>query len=556
MVNQLCKLLTILSSTTMALWMVPTSLQAQRIDEGKFEIEKERVLKLSKAARNFDRMPRLEISTSAQAQQYRLPRFNFALPTLPINVQPLRQEAQKSEEQENAYRNLAKAGFGNYLSPYGEVFISSSEEVQWQYQLHGLHFSSLNGPVDGRNSGSSLTKLHGKLTRFTSSGKIYTAATYSRQGLRFYGYSPLISNFITLEDIKQNFALAEVKAGYQLIEPAVPLSYQMEGNCYFFSDRYQAREAAFQLSGNASKAIGAAGRFKTDISLDLLHRRDELGSQMRNLFMITPWYEQHREGIYFKVGARMAADGDSLTNQPKVRAYPLASAAIDLLKGQLRAFASLEGNTLRKTFRTMAEENPFLAPNVTLAHTNQLWELAAGVEGSFLKGLRWRLKSSYGIYGNLYFFANNTRDSSKFDILYDRNKVPLFQLQGEFAYAAGPLQLSSKVGFFGYHTKQLARPWHRPLLTAELKATYQLQETIRLSAILYHWAGIRAFSPRTGVQINLKPIWDLNLQFDYFINSRFSAFINVYNAFSQSYQRFLHYPVRGLLIVGGIGIAF
>ncbi|MCS7018632.1 MAG: hypothetical protein RMJ87_00830 [Cytophagales bacterium] len=539
----------------MILFALPLPLWAQKLDEGKFDIEKERVLRLSKAARQFERMPRIELPESNIPQQYHLPRFNYALPLLSVKMLPMRQPKKQSQE-ESTFRNFAKAGFGNYTSPYAELFLSSSQEATWQYHVHGLHFSSQTGPKDGKNSGSSLNKISGEIVKFLDNAKIYSKATYRRDGLHFYGYSPLISNLVQRENIRQHFSLAEIKAGYENINPYTNLHYKSEAGFYFFADRYKAQEIAFQWTGNMALKLNESASITTDFGLDLTNRRDQAGRQTRNLLVITPLYEQRQEKLTFKAGIRMAADGDSLTNQPKIRLYPALHASVNLIEDRLSAFASLEGNTIRQTFRSMAEENPFLAANIALAHTNQLWEVATGLQGNVGSAIGFRLKSSYGVYGNLHFFANAAADSSKFNILYDRSKVPVLQVSGEISYAANGFKITGRTAFFGYNTKDLARPWHRPLFTAGFNTSYLIDNKIRLSSELYHLAGIRAFSPRTGALIALQPVFDLNLQIDYFFNNRFSAFLTGYNLFSQRYQRFLNYEVRQLTVLGGVGIAF
>lgn len=534
---------------------IPLSVAAQKLDDGKFDVEKERVLRLSKASRSFERMPKTELAEGNTTQQYQLPRFNYALPLLAVSTSPLRQQVTQKKE-ENPFRNLAKAGFGNYNSPYAELFLTSPQDATWQYKVHGLHFSSRTGPVDGRNSGNSLNKIHGELAKFTDNGKIYGSATYRRDGLHFYGYSPMRSGMVERSDIRQTFSLTEIKAGYENTDPDATFRYKAEGGFYLFTDRYKANEAAFQLAGNLDVKLGETSYFTTDLSLDLINRRDEAGSQTRNLFIFTPKYEMRQEGFNISAGVRVVADGDSLTNQPKGRFYPVIHAYVDLVEDRLTAFASLEGNTIRRTFRGMAEENPFLGPNVALAHTNQLWEAAGGLRGNISAQLGFQIKGSYGVYRNLHFFANSAADSSKFNILYDRGKVPVFQVHGELSYATGGLKLIGKTGFFGYNTQDLARPWHRPLFTAGFNASYLIEDKLRISSELHHLAGIRAFSPRTGVQVNLKPIFDMNLQIDYFINNQFSVFLGGYNLFSQRYQRFLNYDMRQLTVLGGVGIAF
>ena len=69
-------------------------------------------------------------------------------------------------------------------------------------------------------------------------------------------------------------------------------------------------------------------------------------------------------------------------------------------------------------------------------------------------------------------------------------------------------------------------------------------------------SGIQGLNLASGTTRELDPITDLHFQADYLFSNRFSAFVEVRNIFAQNYERFMNYPSRGIMFLGGITYSF
>jgi hypothetical protein len=110
--------------------------------------------------------------------------------------------------------------------------------------------------------------------------------------------------------------------------------------------------------------------------------------------------------------------------------------------------------------------------------------------------------------------------------------------------------------FFGYGTSSIAEAWHRPTYRLAVNGSYNLYDKILFTANLIAQGGMRALDPVTDNTIKLDAAFDLNFKAEYLFSKSFSAFLQFNNITSTKYPIFLHYPVRGFQLMGGITWSF
>ena len=77
-----------------------------------------------------------------------------------------------------------------------------------------------------------------------------------------------------------------------------------------------------------------------------------------------------------------------------------------------------------------------------------------------------------------------------------------------------------------------------------------------MNAELQFLSGIQGLNLASGATRELDPVIDMSFQADYLFSNRFSAFIKVKNIFAQNYERFLNYPSRDIMFMGGVTYSF
>jgi outer membrane cobalamin receptor len=59
-----------------------------------------------------------------------------------------------------------------------------------------------------------------------------------------------------------------------------------------------------------------------------------------------------------------------------------------------------------------------------------------------------------------------------------------------------------------------------------------------------------------STEVDMDAFVDLNLGVDYKLTDQFSVFLSLTNLLNQQYQRYYHYPVNGIQIMGGLMYKF
>nr|WKN36623.1 hypothetical protein K4G66_30125 [Tunicatimonas sp. TK19036] len=533
------------------------------IDDAEVVIEKEREITLPTASRRFERVPPLPITKPTTAITYQFQEVTPTLPGLRPQVRPLKI---KNPPLDPLYGNYAKVGFGNFLTPYAELFANNTRNDEYDFGVHLYHLSSRYGPVDGANSGNSDTRL-GLNTKYFATGHTFHAeASYQRERYHFYGYSPLLSPEPERDSIKQLFNTISVSGGISREEVDEPLDYDVNAKFIHIDDAYNASENQVELNLEASYVISSQLGIGVESDLYLMQRADqnpetlEDNSLGRRLFRARPYFTYQTgepgEGLMVKGGFNVVYENDTANNADQLHIYPYALATLHLSES-FQVYAGVDGDVEATSLYSFTRENPYLEPNVPLLHTNRNFTFRGGVKGRATSFFGIHLGVAASNYKNLYFYANSALDSTRFTILYASDNAFQLNLFGEITLNSSERFRSSLRGdFYAYDLNDVDEPWHRPTLTVSWLNSLNLYEKILLNAELQYLSGIQGLNLASGNTRELDPIVDLSFQGDYLFSNRFSAFIKVKNIFAQNYERFLNYPSRGIMFMGGVSYSF
>lgn len=537
-------------ATTAALAQTPWE-DGGEIEDAKVIIEKDRKIELPKAPRNFEPAPPLP-GDNTQDSDFR---YNFRDITMqvPAADPQIRVFTIKEDPLDKLYANYVKLGIGNYLSPYAELFTNTKRNERFSAGLHAKHLSSVYGPVDRRNSGTgeNAVSVFGK--HFGDAVTLNGGIKYQRNKYYFYGYDP--SAEVDRDTIRQAFNIVSVNAGIRDNFSDSDISFSLEGDFKYLSDRFDARELqanlAFELDYLLSEELTAT------IRADLLasEYRNER-SINRNLFRIAPSFAYNMEPLAIEGGFNVVYDNDSLPNHQNLKLFPFIKAAYSLT-GDIQLYGSVSGDVKEQTLMSFVSENPWLMPDVGLLHTIQPLELAGGVRGALFRDMAFDAGFSVGDYKNMHYFVNDAADTTKFAIIYDTRGTTLFNLYGELGYSASQVFRAGLRGdYFGYDTRSVDEAWHKPKYKLTASGFYNIYDKIAVTADAYFMGGIKAQRPGGQESVNLDPIVDINMKLDYLFSDRFAAFLSFNNLLAENYSRYLNYPSQGLLVMGGIGYSF
>ncbi|MBT1703461.1 hypothetical protein [Chryseosolibacter indicus] len=521
------------------------------LEDVEIEIVKERQITLPKANRNFEKIPPRPSEPIKAPVQYDFKPFNFQ--TAPINpaIKPLKI---KQEDPSKVYGGYLSAGFGNYTSPYLEGFVNSTRDKNKLIGAHGLFSASDKGPVDGKNSGSGMSKLSVFGKTFNETFALSGDVGFENRTTHFYGYPE--GTDIDAKDIKQYYNHFRINGEISNARNTA-FSYKLGGTFGYLANKYDARESEVNLSFDSRYKLDDERGIGLKAGYNLLNRKDaEVEAKPRNLFFVNPQYQfLPIEDLSLIVGLVAAVENDSIDSK-NVHVYPDIRAAYPL-SPSVKLTASLTGGIEKVSLQSLSNENIWIAPNVPIFHTNKLYDLQGA--------LHTKLGNKIGINGGLsiaalknwYFFVNSITDQSRFDVVYDTKATVRTNFFASVGYSQSEgAKILLRGDVYGYNTKNVGEAWHRPTYKVTGDASFNIVKKILLDVTLIAQGGMKALEPSTDKVVTIDPAFDLNVRFEYLFSDSFSFFAQLNNITSNNYQTYLYYPVRGFQGMGGITWSF
>jgi outer membrane receptor protein involved in Fe transport len=281
------------------------------------------------------------------------------------------------------------------------------------------------------------------------------------------------------------------------------------------------------------------------------------GSVSRNLFRLKPrLLYNNGDNLSVSAGLNIVYQNDTLSSSTALNLLPSVEGQYTLGES-FTVFAGFDADVQRTALRLFVNENPWLEPNVPLAHTIKGRELYGGIKGRIAGDLSFAARLGYAGYKNMYFYTNSISDTSKFTLTYDPDFTGVINFSGELGYnAAEKFRLSAKVDFYNYNTQNEEEAWHRPKFTTTLLGKYNVNQKLSFNTEIYYLGGITAKNFVRNRKVELEPVVDVNVKADYAVTDRISAFLSLNNLLNRKYQRFLYYPNRGLTVMLGATYSF
>ena len=551
------------SSLIFALLLVhlPAFVQAQEdwendgeIEDVEIEIVKDREINLPRANRNFEKIPPMTTGASTEELEYFFRPINFDLPGLKIRARPLRM---KSERLSKTYGNYARAGFGNFVTPYFEAYLASKRSKEHMYGAHVNFLNSRNGPVDDSNSGSGMfdLDLFGKIfnENFTVSGDV----GFRNRSYHFYGYDETDAEARENVD-EQRFNNFFLKGAIENTDKQAKFQYLVGMQFDYLSDDFDATESEVQFDFRGRYTLGELTHAEVVSDIDLITQEDtQIEAETRTIFRVTPTVSFQYEGFRIKAGFNAVYENDTLGDSEELHFYPLAQASYDLTPS-FQVYAGIRGDIVKNTLRQLTRENPFLRPNTPAYNQNKTFEFYGGIEGKLSSKLSFGAGLSAANYQNMYFFINDPADQARFQALYDEDNTGVFNVFGELGYNnEEKLRLGFRGDIFAYDTPEgIENAWHRPNYKLTFISSYNLYDKLLLGGDIYAIGGIQALENTTSETVDLDAVLDLNLKAEYLVSDQISVFLRFNNILGNEYELLYNYPSRALQFMVGASYSF
>ncbi|MFD2516081.1 hypothetical protein ACFSRY_19565 [Pontibacter locisalis] len=530
--------------------------EGTKLEDAEIVVEKNRVIELPQAARNFEKFRIPPPESGDRNVRYRF--VDYRLPSQDINLQ-MKVLTIKQDELTKLYGNYLKGGIGNYGSLYLKGYFHNKRSDVADYGAEVSHISSARGPVDKGNSAVANSSISAHGERYLKGATVGGRLTYGRDKYFFYGYAPSLEQEVEKDSIKQVFNRIAADAFLHNHTSGLPFLYKTDLKFRYLNNRYNMSEANFAVDFNSEYAIDDISAFRVNADVSILSYQDS-ASTSRNFVKVQPSYQRQLNALRLTIGATVAYTGDEVNDARKFNIYPDIRLGVEPIKDNLLIYAGLGGDLERVTLFELTRENPWLAPDVQVADINKGLEVYGGFQANIANYVHLTGRVAYQNFRNMYFYTNSVTDSTKFDLIYDDGvtNVLNFYAEASFNYS-DEIRLGLKADYNSYDMASLEHPFHRPELMASVYGTYNFYDKILFNSELYYIGSSFGRITRpdgTTVLSETDTIVDLNLKGDYRFTNNFTIFVMANNLLGQKYERFVNYPSKSINLLGGVTYSF
>jgi hypothetical protein len=491
---------------------------------------------------------------------------------------------------ERIYSNYLATGYGNFASPYAELFIYKSTRFDNEFGLHAKYSGS---EENVRN-----TVLNSNFLNFN-------AATFFKQETRYFDWK------VSLDAEKNNYnwyGLPQDKVFTETVISAIDeeqsYTYLKLGGDFKFHDSYiDYGKISVAYFTDAFKTSEILANFETKLNfpLDFLSNNlnnislnsgiellsgtfknsyDNAGEIKYNLITakLIPEYKMEYLGFSLKASLKTFVSFDLENDTTNFFIFPDLFVQTSLFKKYVAAYSGYTGNLKTNTYKEFTAENPFVSPTLLIKQTAESSNLFIGLKGNITRRFSYNVKVSTKKEENKPLFLRNNSKSdgtttvsndeglkgydygNSFNIDYDDVSSTSIFAEVEYIFDEN-LTFSSQVQYDNYTTTDALENWNLPGLQSSFSAKYKVEKWYA-TANIYHVderkdALYDAQFPSSIKGIGtLNSFVDVNLNGGYHFNDRFSAFLRLHNILNTEYQRFANFDTQGFQVLGGITCKF
>ena len=500
--------------------------------------------------------------------------YNISPQKIEVDFEPEKMKAVrvKSENRKPLKTNFIKAGFGNYSTPYAELFSTTGPSEKHRAGFHVKHLSHSGDIANYATPDNShnLAEIFGE--KYFDNSSLYGKIHYKRDVYHRYGFKPDSSAFqnidYTDEDIRQQYSSAGANIRFEnLNKDKEEFDYHLDLDYYSWWDDYSSLEHSVALDIHGNKPVewfdainyqsfGINGNFEFFNAGDSVEAVNTVRTSFRPFMEIKSGFYYLKGGI--NLSSVMTDDKDA-----SMTIYPDIHTRIHIVPGYLTLFGGLTGEKNFHSLRELTDENPFVESGILLNdnrqhYSNTKMNAFGGLKGHITRGVDFRLKVAYREKDAYPLFVTNfDKDfNNQFEIRYD--DLTITDFSAGFTIKGGE-QFKMDIGghYYNYETTNEKRPWHLPELEFKASTEYEFNEPLPLTLSLSSTVLTGRYAEdNQGKPTAMDDIVDLSAKAKYAYNKSLTAFLRINNLTAQKQYRWYNYPSYRLNFLIGAGYSF
>ncbi len=498
---------------------------------------------------------------------FEAPKLKYTIESKDINttitLEPIKAAKVVGEPVNKLYKNLIKAGFGNYTTPYVELYANSTRSRTTSLGLHVKYLGSSGsiGDYDNSNYSDLNLDLYGK--KYLKSATMDAEVFFSRNAMKYYGYDHSMNTVMNSIDNTQHYAYVGFNASYYSnYVDSNSLNHRFTLGYSHLADNYSYGENNVKLKidvDQSFKLFKATDRqtigLKADV--DFYNNSGATISTANNaLIKLLPYISTHYNEYMFLAALNVSFTTGSVS---KIYIYPVIEGSLAVVPKVLKAFAGIKGEVTRNSFKSITDVNPFVESSVPMGYSSNKFEFYGGINSSLTKTIDFTARLSNKYIDGMPLFVNDTNVASmnRFTIVYDN--VNVFNINSELQWRYDDkFTILIKGNWNQYSAKNETEAWHKPSLDATLSFYYNINNKIITHADIFAFDKMyaRTFVANKVVSQEISGMIDFNLGIEYRLTKIFSAFLNLNNLTAMRYSYWYNYPNQRFNMMAGLTYAF
>lgn len=460
--------------------------------------------------------------------------------------------------------NYLKAGFGNYITPYFELWLSNKRNKDFSTVLQMKHLSS-SGKIDDYSfpgHSENLAAFSG--TRYFSKYTLGGNVSYLRNALHFYGFRPAewVDSTLTKENTKQVYQRIAAGVDFErtnIDKKAFQHQYHLDFNRLWTLNNVSENGISFKTSMYKNVAwapVSKSQKISLDAGYAHFFEKNAVRSFNGGLFSLQPKYRFMFDVVNLDLGIDLSARTDSAA---EAYILPMVRMELNLFPGILGLYGEFKGQAKYNSIDILSENNPFINAFVDPTYSVDRKHLSAGLKGSMFKSFTYQLGAEYISTEDMPLFVPDTITTFEHTYTTVLSDVNLFNLKFD-----GNLSISKKWSSsfsFVYHVAEAENQehaWHIPQFDGQFRLNYNLDDKILIELGIFALG--KRYAPSyvsDSLEVKtLKPVFDFNLGIEYRYSKNISAFLKFNNLSASRYYAWLNYPNYRFSFMAGLTYNF
>jgi len=483
-------------------------------------------------------------------------------------------------------------GFGNYLTPFLDVYVSNPNTSNGTLGIELNHLSS-QGAVDLKGGSQNDAPFsYNKAVLFGSyvanGVTISSELLYRRDMNRFYGYPTAIPDNITENAFAKYFNQDQLnQLGYfdlavkSNATASSSLKFNTGINLGYFNTSTNQVEKAIRVKGDFDYNFGTfSGKLKAgfeNFSTEEVTTWSDLPSYatyQSSWLTIAPSVRYENEILSLEGGIKTYTLFED-ANETTFKLYPKATFEFYAADKKLTVYAGIDGFLENNNYSRIAAENRWINPTLLARPTNYLNIFSGGVKGKIALPFAYDLGVKYSKTANHLFYVTRVINGSgntnpaledltydnAFDIEYD--DLTILDFRGELSYTTTALLLQLAGHFYSYELSALEKAPYMPDFTLNATSDFKLTEKISATAeifltgprnvmLKYYHPPILSSIPPAPIYLTTDAMVELNAGAKYLFSKNIQLFGRIENLLNRKDEPWYGYTVQGIRFkVGG-----